>query len=198
MHTAHLDRFVRERLPPPELLPEFRFDRPEFRYPERLNAGAELIDRAIAAGFGERSAIVFPGGAWTYNDLAGTANRLAQVLREDYALSPGARVHLRGVNGPMLAALWLAVLRAGCVVGVTMTLLRSRELSFVLDKARIDLSLCEDTLFDELAQAVEATRQGRLASYSRDGLSRDTEVERRLSGKSGSSAAVETYATDPA
>src|SRR5215472_17351010 len=103
MLTAFLDRFVLDRLPPPELLPEFRFERPEFCYPERINAGAELIDRAIAAGYGERTAVVFPGGAWAYIDLATTANKLAHVLLEDYAVAPGARVLLRGVNGPMLA-----------------------------------------------------------------------------------------------
>lgn len=198
MDTAHLDRFVIERLPPPELLPEFRFDRPEFLHPERLNAGAELIDRSIAAGFGERTAIVFQGGVWTYNELAKTANRLSHVLREDYVLAPGARVLLRGVNGPMLAALWLAVLKAGCVVVVTMPLLRARELSFVLEKARIDLSICEDTLLDELAQAIEATGEGLLASFSRDGNSHETEIEGRMAAKPESFAAVETYATDPA
>ena len=128
MPTAHRDRFVIDRLPAPELLPEFRFDRPEFCYPERINAGAELIDRAIAAGFGERTAIVFPGGAWRYAELAQTANRLACVLREDFALQAGARVLLRGANGPMISALWLAVLKIGAVVVVTMPLLRAREL----------------------------------------------------------------------
>lgn len=198
MVTAHIDRFVLDRLPPAELLPEFRFDRPEFSYPERLNAGAELIDRAVAAGFGEHTVIVFPGGAWTYNDLARMANRLAHVLREDYALQPGARVLLRGVNGPMLAALWLAVLKAGCIVVVTMPLLRSRELTFVLGKARVDLSLCEDGLLDELTQAVETTGQGRLASYSRDGRSREMDIEPRMRGKPEFFAPVETWASDPA
>jgi len=37
------DRFVEDRLPPPELLPEFRFDLPELRYPDRLNAAGELL-----------------------------------------------------------------------------------------------------------------------------------------------------------
>src|SRR5437016_3821860 len=198
MRTAHVDRFVLDRLPPPELLPEFRFDRPEFCYPERLNAGAELIDRAIAAGWSERTAIVFPGGAWTYGELAKTANQLAHVLREDFAVEPGARVLLRGVNGPMLAALWLAVLKAGCIVVVTMPLLRARELAFVIENARIDLSLCEDSLLDELTNAVETTGQGRLASYSRNGRSQDAEIERRMRGKSQAFATVETYATDPA
>src|ERR1700730_9444740 len=69
MPTAHRDRFVLDRLPLPDLLPEFRFERPEFRYPERINASAELIDRAIAAGWGERPAIAFPGGAWSQGKL---------------------------------------------------------------------------------------------------------------------------------
>jgi 2-aminobenzoate-CoA ligase len=197
MMTAHVDRFVLDRLPPPELLPEFHFDRPEFQYPERMNAGAELIDRAIA-GWGGRTAIVFPGGAWTYNELARTTNLLASVLREDFALQPGARVLLRGVNGPMLAALWLAVLKAGCVVVVTMPLLRARELAFVLEKARIDLSVCEDTLLDELTEAVNSTGQGRLAAYSRHGRSHDTDIERRMQAKAESFAPVETWASDPA
>jgi 2-aminobenzoate-CoA ligase len=198
MPTAHVDRFVLDRLPPPNLLPEFRFDRPEFRYPERVNAGAELIDRAVAAGWGDRTAIVFPGGTWTYGELARTANQLASVLREDFALQPGARVLLRGANGPMLVALWLGVLKAGGIVVVTMPLLRARELAFVLEKARIELSLCEDALFDEMARAVQATGQGRLASYSRDGRSPDIEIERRMRNKPESFATVETYASDPA
>ncbi|HEX3431108.1 MAG TPA: AMP-binding protein [Rhizomicrobium sp.] len=198
MPTAHVDRFVLDRLPPPELLPEFRFDRPEFHYPERLNAGAELIDRAVAAGWRARTAIVFPDGVWTYAELAKAANQLASVLREDFALEPGARVLLRGMNGPMLSALWLAVLKAGCVVVVTMPLLRARELSFVLEKSRIDLALCEGALVDELAQAVAATGQARIAAYSRDGRSQETEIERRMRDKPESFAAVETRASDPA
>src|SRR5690349_8663713 len=98
MPTAHADRFVLERLPSADLLPEFRFDRPEFCYSERLNAAAELIARVVAAGFGERTAIVFPGGAWTYSHLSEMTNRLAHVLRKNYELQPGARVLLRGVN----------------------------------------------------------------------------------------------------
>jgi len=35
------DTFVEDRLPPAELLPEFRFDLPELHYPERLNAAAQ-------------------------------------------------------------------------------------------------------------------------------------------------------------
>ncbi|MGH6877098.1 MAG: AMP-binding protein [Rhizomicrobium sp.] len=197
MQTAHLDRFVIDRLPLPELLPEFRFDRPEFQYPERLNAGVELIGRAITQGWGARTALEFPGGRWSYDELARASDRIAAVLAHDYALKPGARVLLRGVNGPMLCALWLAVLKAGAIVVVTMPLLRARELAFVIEKACIDLSLCEESLLDELTTAA-ARAGGRVASYSRDGCSTGTEIERLMDRKPDRFDAIDTWSTDPA
>lgn len=198
MQTAHIDRFVLCRLPPSELLPEFRFDRPEFRYPARINAGAQLIDRAIEGDWGARTAAFFPGGAWRYDELARAANQAASVLVDDFRLQPGSRVLLRGANGPMLSALWLAVLKIGAIAVVTMPLLRSRELVFILDKARIDLSLCEDTLLADLEAAVAESCQGRVASYSRDGRSNDTEFERLMRDKPDRFQPVETWASDPA
>ena len=47
------DSFVRDRLPPPQLLPEFRFDLPELHYPERLNdvqAQFTAFERALGVG----------------------------------------------------------------------------------------------------------------------------------------------------
>ena len=197
MRTSHLDRFVIDRLPPPDLLPEFLFDRPEFQYPERINAGTELIDRAIAAGWGARTAVIFPGGSWSYAELARSSDRIAAALVGDYGLQPGARVLLRGVNGPMLCALWLGILKAGAIVVVTMPLLRARELIYVIDKARIDLSICEDSLLDEMTAAA-GQAGGRVASYSCDGRSADTEIERRMKQQTDHFAAVDTWATDPA
>ena len=46
-YTAHLDTFARDNLPARELWPEFSFDLPELRYPERLNCATGLLDRAI-------------------------------------------------------------------------------------------------------------------------------------------------------
>lgn len=42
--TAHLDTFARDRLPPPDQWAELSFELPELRYPDRLNAAAELLD----------------------------------------------------------------------------------------------------------------------------------------------------------
>ena len=70
------DTFVEDRLPPPELLPEFRFDLPEVQYPERLNAAAELLK----GGDPHSLAVVNEHGRWTYADLAAFSGRIARLL----------------------------------------------------------------------------------------------------------------------
>ena len=74
--TAHLDTFARDNLPPRELWPELVFELPELRYPERLNCATARLDRAVERGWGERTAILAPGGLrWTYAQLLAAANR---------------------------------------------------------------------------------------------------------------------------
>ena len=68
--SAHVDTFARDHLPPREAWPEFIFELPELRYPERLNCATELLDRALERGWGERTAILAPDGLrWTYAEL---------------------------------------------------------------------------------------------------------------------------------
>src|SRR5215216_3594490 len=88
------DRFVEDRLPPPELLPEFRFDLPELQYPEQLNAAAELLK----GGAPDALAIVNDHGGWTYRDLEDFSGRIARLLVEEQGFMPGNRVLLRGPN----------------------------------------------------------------------------------------------------
>jgi 2-aminobenzoate-CoA ligase len=159
--SAHRDPFCREALPPRELWPEMRYDRlPELAYPPRLNCAVELLDRRVAEGDGERIAIHYPGGRWTYRQLLAAANRIAHVLVEDLGVVPGERVLLRGANTPTLAACWFAVLKAGAVAVATMPLLRVRELTFIADKARIRLALTDARVAGDCEQAMRATAAG--------------------------------------
>jgi len=159
--SGHRDRFCRAALPPRELWPEMRYDTlPELAYPARLNCAAELLDRRVAAGDGERIAIHYPGGRWTYRQLLATANRIAHALVDDLGVVPGNRVLLRGPNTPMLAACWFAVLKAGGVAVTTMPLLRVRELTFIADKAQIRLALTDARVAGDCEQAMRATAAG--------------------------------------
>jgi 2-aminobenzoate-CoA ligase len=149
--TAHVDQFARRMLPARELWPELSVG--EMRYPDRLNCAAELLDAMVVQGGGDRVALRFPGGAWTYRELLEHSNRIAHVLTRDLGLVPGNRVLLRGPNNPMMAACWFAVLKAGGIVVCTMPLLRARELAYLIEKAQIGLALCDTRVARELEQA---------------------------------------------
>jgi 2-aminobenzoate-CoA ligase len=153
--SGHVDSFCRDSLPPRELWPQLRFDGvPELAYSRRLNCAAELLDARIAAGDSARTAILAPGVRWSYGELAATVNRIARVLVEDLCLVPGNRVLLRAPNSPLLAACWLAVVRAGGVAVCTMPMLRQRELRYIADKARIRLALTDPRLATECEAAM--------------------------------------------
>ena len=49
IRSAHTDTFARDHLPPPEQLPEFLFDLPEVRFPDRLKAEYDLPDSLAGA-----------------------------------------------------------------------------------------------------------------------------------------------------
>ena len=166
--SAHRDPFCRAALPPRELWPEMRYDTlPELAYPARLNSAAELLDRRVAEGDGERIAIHYPGGRWTYRQLLATSNRIAHALVDDLGVVPGNRVLLRGPNTPMLAACWFAVLKAGGVAVTTMPLLRVRELTFIADKAQIRLALTDAGVALDCERAMRATAAGEPRSGAR-------------------------------
>jgi len=148
-----VDTFARDRLPPPEQWPEFRFNA-DTTYPARLNAAEALVDHHVAAGQGARVAIRHERDGRietvTYAELAALVSRIAHVLVEDMALVPGNRVLLRGPNNLMMAACWLATLKAGLIAVPTMPLLRAKELKQVIDKAEVGAALCDARLQAEL------------------------------------------------
>ena len=151
--SALADTFARERLPPPEQWPELLLDRPELQFPSRLNCVAELLDAHVASGRGDRLAIQGEGVRWTFAELQAQVNRIANELVQGMGLVSGNRVLLRGANSPMLAACWLAVVKAGGIAVGSMPLLRAKELRQIVDKAAISHALCDARLAEELSLA---------------------------------------------
>jgi len=153
MTTAHIDTFARDNLPAPELQPQYLFDLPELQFPERLNCAVELLDRHVEQGRGARLCIQAPGLRWSYADLQSRAHRIANVLVHDMGLVPGNRVLLRAPNNPMMAACWFAVIKAGAIAVATMPMLRAKELTQMIGKARVTHALCDAQLAAELELA---------------------------------------------
>ena len=151
--SAHLDDFCRRNLPAAETWPEFLFTLPELHYPERLNAGVELLDSVADRLGGERPALRGQhGGVWSYAQLRDTSNRIARALTEHYGIVPGNRVLLRAPNNPWLVACWFGVLKAGAVAVTTMPMLRTRELEAICEVAELDFALCDYRFLEEIEQ----------------------------------------------
>lgn len=194
-YSSHVDGFARDRLPPPHMLPEFRFDLPELQYPERLNCGVVLLDDAIREGHGERVALYADSGVWTYAQLLERTNRIANVLVNQMGVVPGNRVLLRGPNNPTLVACWLAVMKAGAIAVTTMPLLRAHELSVIADRAQVDHALCDSRFEQELKQAAQLG--GRLKKIVCYGLnSGDGQLETMMSGQASTFDNVDTARDD--
>ena len=191
--SAHVDTFCRDRLPPAEQWPEFRYDLPELRYPERLNCATRLLDEAVAQWGPDRRCLLTATEEWSYGELLRRAAQVAEVLTEELDVVPGSRVLLRGPNTPWLVACWFGVLRAGAVAVTTMPLLRAAELTKLHGIARPLVALCDHRFVEEPAAA--ETPGMRVVTY---GGTDAADLTARCEARAGDFAAVDTAADDVA
>ena len=149
--SAQTDRFVHERLPPPEQWPIFDYSQlPDLRIAPQSNLVQVLFAKAMQNGHADRPMLRSDRITLSYADAQARVNRISQVLMEDFKLVPGNRVLLRGGNSIGMALAWLGVVQAGLVAVATMPLLRAKELGDIIEKAQPALALCDATLLDEL------------------------------------------------
>ncbi|MEZ0168110.1 benzoate-CoA ligase family protein [Microvirga sp. TS319] len=193
-HTAHVDTFTRDNLPPRDQWPAFLLNRPELQYPERLNCAVAFLDRWVDEGRGNEPCLISPAETLTYRELQERVNRICNVLVHRFGLVPGNRVLLRSANNPMMVAAYLAVLKAGGVVVATMPLLRAREIAFPLNKAGIGIALCDHRLSDEMERARVMAPELRHVAYW--GSDRPDGLEALIAEASPEFDAVDTAADD--
>ena len=193
--TGYADTFARDNLPPAAHWPVIEFTTDRLKYPERLNAAAEIIDVPTAAYGPDRPALKTPDGAvWTYGELRTRANQIARVLTEDLGLVTGNRVLLRSPNNPWTVAAWLGVLKAGGIVVTTMAALRARELGPIVAKTRPSIALVDHRCTDDV-YALAGTAGLKVVAYGGDAAD---DLTRLILGKPGDFAAADTAADDVA
>lgn len=194
--SAHLDTFARDRLPPPELWPEFNLA--GLDYPERLNVAVELTDRMVERGFGDHAALIGQGRMRTYKELADWTNRLARALVEDLGVVPGNRVLIRSANNPAMVACWFAALKAGAVLVNTLPTLRAADLTRVIDKTEARFALCDTRLMNELVTAAKSSAFLKKVIGFDGTANFDAELDRIALGEPVTFDAVETGRDDVA
>ena len=198
--TAHVDTFAADNLPPHDEWPEFDFDSLSVlsAYPNRINAGVELLDRMCTTGHANSPVLHYENVTWTYAELLDISNRIARVLVEEYGLVPGNRVLLRSSNNPMLVACWFAVLKAGGICVTTMQLLRSRELVYIINKAQIEYALCDVTLAREMEEAQQLAPTLTTALYFSAAGDTASSLDESIAGVSSNFENCDTAADDTA
>ncbi len=201
--SGHVDGFARAHLPPRKSWPPMDYSLlPELAaYPDRMNACVELLDKSLERLGGERTMIRYGDLIWSYDDLKARVDRIAITLVADFGLVPGNRVMLRGPNNPMMAAAWLAIVKAGGVCVATMPLLRGRELAYMIEKAEITLALCDVKLGEEMRIAQERSPILKSISYfTAEGDAGDpgADLDVKMAGRSGAFEACDTAADDVA
>ena len=194
--TAHVDTFSRDNLPPFALWPELVLG--QFDYPEHINIGVELTDVMCERGFGDYTALIGNGRRRTYKELTDWSNRIAHVLVDDMGVQPGNRVLVRSANNPAMVACWLAATKVGAVVVNTMPMLRTVELTDIIDKAEVSHALCDSRLVDELEACLPESRfLKRIMAF--DGTrNHDAELDQLALEKPVRFSAVETGRDDVA
>ena len=151
--STQIDRFVHDRMPPTEDMPQLIFELPELQFPHQFNAVVELLDRNVAKGNGNRVLLRDARQSLTYAQVLDRVNQQARTLTEDMGLVSGNRVLLRGGNSIEMAVAWLAVVKVGLIAVATMPMLRARELVDVINKGHISHALCATALLAELQSA---------------------------------------------
>lgn len=196
--SAHIDSFTRDNMPPPALWPEMDYRAPPAlaAYGPRLNAAVELLDGQAESGRADAPMFHWGAESLSYAEMLARANRIANLLVDDFGLVPGNRVLLRSGNHPMLAAAWYAVLKAGGVAVTVMPVLRAREIEAVANKARVRFAICHAALAHDLETARAACPD--LARTVYFGGPGPDSLEARAAGKPGTFANVDTAADDVA
>jgi 2-aminobenzoate-CoA ligase len=195
--SGYADTFARDRLPPANQWPVLEFTTDSLRYPDRLNAASELIDRAVAEFGSDGAALRTPDGElWTYGQLHSRSNQIAHVLVADLGLVPGNRVLLRSPNNPWTVAAWLGILKAGGIVVTTFAALRAGELRPIVEKTRPTIALVDHRFVEDVTQIRDTDApQLRIVPFGGDG---QDDLVTRTADKSSEFASVLTAADDVA
>ncbi|MBZ5534770.1 MAG: acyl-CoA synthetase [Acidobacteriia bacterium] len=140
-------------LPPRELWPKRIYTLPEFAsYAPRFNPTEELLEKHVAAGRGERAAVLFEDQRITYAQLLGQANKFGNALRQ-LGVGEGDRVLLRAPSIPPALVANFAVLKLGGVFTPISPLFSRAEIAHVANDAEAVAIVVHAALLGELEAA---------------------------------------------
>src|SRR5260370_42108 len=127
--------------------------------PNRYNVGADLLDRNLNAGRGDKVAIYSPGGGTRYRELFGLACGAARTFSE-LGVRREERVLIVAYDSPGWVAALLGAIRLGAVpVPVNPLLQRSEDYDHYIEDSLARLVVVDGAPEEKLKAAVDRAPQ---------------------------------------
>lgn len=117
--------------------------------PRRFNAAAHFIDRNVAEGRGEKSAIFSEGRTYTYGEVQACVNRTANLLA-DLGVRMEERVVLILKDSPQTVFAFYGAIKLGAVAVPTNILMKAPDFLYVLNDSRAPVLIVDAAFMPEI------------------------------------------------
>jgi len=128
-----------------------------FSIPDQYNAAADLVDRNVAEGRGDKPAILCEERSLTYRDVQALANRVGNALRGS-GMGMEQRVMLLLPDVPEFIAAFFGAVKIGAVPIPANTLLKAPDYEYMLNDSRARVLIAHHTLWPEVAKVRDRLR----------------------------------------
>jgi benzoate-CoA ligase family protein len=125
--------------------------------PRAFNLASYFVDRNVEEGRGGRTALIGPGGATTYAELATLTNRSGNVLGE-LGVRAEERVLLVLADSVEFVALWYGTQKVGAVTAEAYTFLQPKDYAYYLDYTRASVVVADATTLERVREAAASSR----------------------------------------
>src|SRR6476659_9117734 len=121
--------------------------------PRNYNFAADILERNMAAGRGQKPAFIDPRGSWTYGQLAERVDRFGNVLRA-LGIRCEERILLALLDTIDWPTAFLGAIKAGVVPIPVNTLMTEDDYRFMLADSRARLLIVSEALLPRFAKLI--------------------------------------------
>jgi len=122
---------------------------PYLQAPEKMNMAWYACDRWVEEGRGEKIAIYFADRKITWGELQALVNKFGNGLKK-LGISKGSTIMFRLENTPEYYAGVLAGMKLGAVPIPTSTMLREREIEYIINNSKIPVAISAPELMEPI------------------------------------------------
>lgn len=126
---------------------------PTLAFDRYYNAASDFIDRHLAEGRGDKTAVIDDAGTYTYRDLAERVNRAGNAFRA-LGLKPETRILMIMLDGIDFPAVYWGAMKAGFVPVPVNTLLPAHNYQHMIGDSRAQVVVVSEALLPSVEPAL--------------------------------------------